>query len=323
MRSILLIVSLFVIMLIVSSCSLRFTTGEQNTEHKTKPSLLLQDEDSASEDQRYEAVESGIWSSVSKQVNLTQHGGPAPQYVLFEIEPEYQEYKTGETILFRIKLTNEWDTELHIVNEPKLRVGPAASDTEEMEEIPVPALVDLTLEPGKSLNTTAEWKQTGRAGRYRVEMGEIDLGVVRTSGGGQTFVVEDSNEKMLVRTIDGSGKITIPSDQLAEKSTIYVKQIELTEHETVVKLEIHTKQAAPLGFHVSLVRNDDMSEAETALSLEQSENIDGVITGTLTFNPSTVDTKQMRLVFTSWDVVHYGDHVETFEGPWSIELPME
>jgi|GEM_PF-2024675 len=326
MRTILTLTLLSVVfVLAVVGCEARFFSNGSDTADKSAKLDLLQSGDSASapEAQALDADESNEQSDPAESPGLSRHGGPAPQYVSFDIEPEYTEYKTGETIVFRIKLTNEWDKELHIDNEPKLRVGPAMSESEQIEEIAVPALAGLTLAPGKSLNTTAEWRQHGKMGQYRVELGDVDLGIMRTSGGGQTFFVNNPAEQMRVQSIEGGGQLTLPNDRIDEKSVFVAKHVELTDHETSIEFEIRTEQMAPLGFNVSLIRDNDKANAERALGVEQSDQIGGVITGTITFNPTPIGTKRLKLVLSSWNVVHTGSGVETFDGPWSIELPLD
>ncbi|WP_127530097.1 hypothetical protein [Paenibacillus kobensis] len=321
MRSILSLMLLsFVLMVAAAGCGIRLHSVK-NTGN-AESGVPLSSSQTASGEDAVSSEPSIVLPEADDAQALSRHGGPAPRYVSFYIEPEYSDYKTGETIVFRIKLTNEWEKELHIGNEPKLRVGPAMSDTGSLDEIAVPALANLSLEPGKSLNTTAEWKQRGKSGQYRVEIGDVDLGLVRTSSGGTTFFVKDPEEPMLVRAVDGSGEITLPNSQIEEKSTIVMKHIEFTDHETAIQFDIHTKQMAPLGFNVSLIRDDNKEDAERALSVEQSDQIDGIITAKVTFNPTSLGTKRLKLVFSNWNVVHTGEGVETIDGPWSIELPL-
>lgn len=247
--------------------------------------------------------------------------GPAPQYIEFAAAPEQKEYSSGEPVRLKVSIRNVWEDNIQIVNTPKVLIGPLMVPTDQYEAIPLPSFNNRMLKPKEVITEEVVWNGKTAPGWYLTELADIDLHQgTRLGGGGGRFFVQYPPGQTLVKTIEFGGKVDLPSDPGVASMTI--KRIEFTEKHTKVFFDIQTDQMAPMGFQMALVRSNGITDPGPALGGEQSENINGVITGSAAFGPTTTDVKQVSVQITEWSVVHTGKGVETLKGPWKWDIPI-
>lgn len=247
---------------------------------------------------------------------------PAPHYLEMSITPKKQEYKQADIVTFTIKIKNVWKESLHIVNTPNILVGPATDPLNKYDHIKILNLGNKTLKPGETIISSATWKQSGEPGWYQIEFGDIDLGHTTLSGGGNRFLIKYLSNKVQMKTIESRKKIKLPEED--GELTFVVKRIEMNEHGTVVYFDFNTKQEAPMGFQMALVRSNGQAhlEPEPEHGGEQSEQKNGVIHGLAKFNPTTTNITQLQIVITDWSVIHKGVSTEIMKGPWTVDIPL-
>lgn len=248
------------------------------------------------------------------------HHGPAPNYLEFTALPEHQDYKSGESVRLNVSIKNVWKDPIQINNVPYVLIGSIMKPSDQYESIAISSFKNKTLKPQEELKEEIIWQLKGEPGWYQAELGEINIGGTRLSGNARRFFVENSVNRVLIKSIKSGISFKLPSD--SGETTFIIKSIEMNEHHTQVYFDIKTNQAAPIGFHMTLSRSNGITDPGPALGLEQSEIKDGLISGSAVFNPTTVDVDQITIQINEWAVVHTGIGVETLKGPWNVNIPL-